>query len=91
MTYPIDNDAIVVLALKTIHDKMTHHGFLLRAKAMGIIITRSDCHNMLHRALGRVKYTGSPKWEWSLTAAGLEYRKWVREVMRRLLDATTDT
>lgn len=73
----IENDAIVVLAFLTEDAILTHHSFRQRANLMGFTLSRSDCHNMLHRAMGRVKYTGHPDYEWSLTAHGIEYRRWV--------------
>lgn len=82
----IDNDAIVVLCLTGPDDTMTHHQFRERASKMGFTLSRSDCHNMLHRAMGRVKYTGAPAYQWSLTAQGIEYRKWVLATLKDILN-----
>lgn len=75
----IENDAIVVLCLRDLEDSMTHHEFRVRAAVRGYTLSRSQAHNMLHRALGRVGY--SDKFQWRLTAAGLAYRE---EVLNQL-------
>ncbi len=84
--YPkvIENDAIVVLCLQSLEDYMTHHDFKLRAANRGFTLTKSDCHNMLHRAVGRV---GVDNNNWRLTAAGWEYRRTIIETIMRVLAA----
>lgn len=86
----IENDALVVLCLRDMNDRMTHHEFKKRAAAMGIQLTRSQCHNMLHRAMGRVSYTSGNHYLWRLTAAGLLYREHVIAVLSSALCSATD-
>lgn len=68
---------------------MTHHEFKVRAAVRGYSLTRSQCHNLLHRAMGRITY--SDKYQWRLTAAGLAYREEVVDQLNTLLklEATT--
>lgn len=77
----IENDALVVLCLRNTEDRMTHHEFKVRAAARGFALSKGDCHNMLHRATGRVNTNGRVWW---LTAAGQEYRLHVLGVMSAL-------
>lgn len=79
----IENDALVVLCLTNQEDQMTHHEFKLRAKLRGHNLSKSQCHNMLHRATGRVYYTVSH--HWYLTAAGMAYRTEVLTQIVKLL------
>ena len=77
----IENDALVVLCLQQ-GGHMTHHEFKVRAAARGISLTKSQCHNLLHRAMGRV-ITHNNKWY--LTSMGAAYREEVLATMHRLL------
>lgn len=77
------NDAIVVLCLRDIEDHMTHHEFRVRAAARGIELDKGQCHNLLHRAMGRVWVNTFNCW--MLTASGVAYRESVVEVMKMLL------
>lgn len=82
----LENDALVVLCLRDVNDTMTHHEFKVRASARGIALTRSQCHNMLHRAIGRVGYwTVDGQHQWRLTSAGYEYRMEVTNTFARML------
>lgn len=87
----IDNDAIVVLCFRnlgeTMKDTMTHHEFKVRAAQMGFVLTKSDCHNMLHRATGRVITDGKV---WQLTTAGDVYRTHVLNVIRGIIALRLD-
>lgn len=78
----IANDALVVLCLMDLNDSITHHHFKVRAAARGFSLSKSQCHNMLHRATGRVCYNDS---KWRLTSAGLAYREEVIETLTRLI------
>lgn len=80
----IVNDALVVLCFRDLTDAITAHEFKARAKAKGYDLSKSQCHNMLHRATGRVRINATGKWV--LTAMGYEFRKEVRIACRRLLD-----
>jgi hypothetical protein len=79
----IENDALVVLCLRDMEDKMTHHHFRLRAQSKGFELSKSDCHNMLHRAMGRVRPNSNN--EWHLTAMGQAYRDDVVDTLCRLV------
>lgn len=84
----IENDALVVLAFPTIDTPLTHFGFREKAKALGFELTRSQSHNMLHRALGRVTYTGVSgpnQYEWRLTVQGIAYRHHVITTLNQIL------
>ena len=61
---------------------MTHHQFKLRAASMGFALSKSDCHNILHRAIGRV---ASYNDNWVLTARGMAYRQEVIRAIQRVL------
>ncbi len=78
------NDAIVVLCLRDMVDSMSSHKFKARARAKGFELTKSQCHNMLHRAMGRVWFN-KVDGEWLLTAMGWEYRREVAETLKRIL------
>ncbi len=79
----LENDALVVLCLRDTQDTMTHHEFKVRAANRGFSITRTDCHNMLHRAMGRVRLNGYNQWK--LTSMGLAYRQHVLESLHQIL------
>ena len=76
----IENDALVVLCLLDMKDGMTHHEFKLRAAVRGFPLSKSQCHNMLHRATGRVYVHPGNKWK--LTSSGMAYRE---ETLRCML------
>lgn len=79
----LENDALVVLCLRNIEDSMTHHEFRIRAATRGFTLSRSQCHNMLHRATGRVWVTKAN--HWMLTAMGAAYRDEILSVLQSLL------
>lgn len=84
----IENDALVVLCLRDMADTMSHHQFAVRARALGFTLSRSQCHNLLSRAGGRVtpiRGDGVITWTWRLTAAGLEYRLHVLDRLSTIL------
>ena len=79
----IENDALVVLCFTGIIDEMSHHRFKEKAKSLGFNLTKSQCHNMLHRAKGRVKLVAGGGWK--LTASGMSYREAVLDVIQKIL------
>lgn len=82
----IDNDALVVLCLRSLSDAMTHHDLKIRASALGFDLSTSTCHNMLSRAGGRVMLYPDKKWR--ITVAGWTYREHVLVTLSRLLMRT---
>lgn len=78
----ISNDALVVLAFGDDGIAISHHKVKRRMEDMaGYEITASDCHNMLHRAIGLVNYNQGG---WYLAERGKQYRK---EVVKAMADA----
>jgi hypothetical protein len=82
----VENDALVVLALRSLNDSMSHHAFKVRAAALGFALSKSQCHNMLHRATGRVMCY--PDGLWRITMRGWTYREHVLDTIRRLLSVS---
>ena len=79
----IENDAIVVLCLKDTEDSMSSHEFRIRASVRGFQLTKSACHNMLHRSMGRTMLDRDSKWR--LTAMGVAYREEVLIIVSNVL------
>jgi len=79
----IENDAIVVICFRHTLEAITHHQFRLRAQKRGFDLSKSQCHNMLHRATGRVVVDAENHWR--LTVSGEAYRQYVIDTVQRLL------
>ena len=81
----VENDAIVCLCLQNRVDSMSHHEFRVRAAVRGFTLSKSQAHNMLSRAMGRVTSIDA---RWKLTAMGLAYREEVVDRLKQLLSLT---
>ena len=88
----IENDALVVLCFDEPPGQrfavLSHHGVKSRLRDMGFTFTTSKVHSMLSRARGRVRLEDDcgPYKVWTLTAAGMEYRRHVLAIIQRLDD-----
>lgn len=72
-TNGLSNDAIVCVCLKSMADSMTWQEFRERAKERGYVLTISQCHNMLSRAIGYVNKASNGTWV--LTAQGSVFKE----------------
>lgn len=81
----MENDAIVVLCLHSFSDYVTADTLKRRAADIGIELTKSMAHNMLHRATGRVMCY--PDGKWRLTVQGQSYKDHVISLFRKVIAA----